>query len=178
MNDSQTMLRLTISNRFDWTNWGWPKNVQIFHYLLFSPFPENSKLIIDIGCLKYNHLITLRGMYDKFIFFKREWSSKPITAPRNWSMGMHLLHLISVKTVKTSHGQSWTCLSISGYDSNKSTAMLECQKVNSHSFIMPMSMQRLRRQAWQWRRLSLVMVQLPLNGQVKEALRFMLRLLD
>lgn len=37
-------------------------------------------------------------------------------------------------------------------------------------------MQRLRRQAWQWRRLSLVMVQLPLNGQVKEALRFMLRL--
>lgn len=50
------------------------------------------------------------------------------------------------------------------------------RKINSHSFIMPMSMQRLRRQAWQWRRLSLVMVQLPLNGQVKEALRFMLRL--
>lgn len=49
-------------------------------------------------------------------------------------------------------------------------------QINSHSFIMPMSMQRLRRQAWQWRRLSLVMVQLPLNGQVKEALRFMLRL--
>lgn len=50
------------------------------------------------------------------------------------------------------------------------------KQVNSHSFIMPMSMQRLRRQAWQWRRLSLVMVQLPLNGQVKEALRFILRL--
>lgn len=53
-----------------------------------------------------------------------------------------------------------------------------CQKFNSHSFIMPMSMQRFRRQAWQWRRLSFVMVQLPLNGQVKEALRFMLRLLE
>lgn len=43
---------------------------------------------------------------------------------------------------------------------------------------MPMSMHRLRRQAWQWRRLSFVIVQLPLNGQVKEALRFMLRLLE
>lgn len=52
------------------------------------------------------------------------------------------------------------------------------KKFNSHSFIMPMSMQRLRRQAWQWRRLSFVMVQLPLKGQVKEALRFMLRLLE
>lgn len=52
------------------------------------------------------------------------------------------------------------------------------KKFNLHSFIMPMSMQRLRRQAWQWRRLSFVMVQLPLKGQVKEALRFMLRLLE
>lgn len=50
------------------------------------------------------------------------------------------------------------------------------KRVNLHSFIMPMSTQRLSRQAWQWRRLSLVMVQLPLNGQVKEALRFILRL--
>lgn len=53
---------------------------------------------------------------------------------------------------------------------------LNVKNVNSHSFIMPMSMQRFRRQAWQWRRLSLVMVQLPLKGQVKEALRFILRL--
>lgn len=49
---------------------------------------------------------------------------------------------------------------------------------HSHSFIMPMSTQRFRRQAWQWRRLSLVMVQFPLNGQVKLALRFILRLRD
>ena len=47
---------------------------------------------------------------------------------------------------------------------------------NSHSFIMPMSIQRLSRQAWQWRRLSLVMRQSPLKGQVKSAFRFMLRL--
>lgn len=45
-----------------------------------------------------------------------------------------------------------------------------------HSFIMPMSTQRLSRHAWQWRLLSLVMVQLPLKGHVKLALRFMLRL--
>lgn len=45
-----------------------------------------------------------------------------------------------------------------------------------HSFIMPMSTQRLSRHAWQWRLLSLVMVQLPLKGHVKEALRFILRL--
>lgn len=45
-----------------------------------------------------------------------------------------------------------------------------------HSFIMPMSTQRFSRQAWQWRLLSLVMVQLPLKGHVKVALRFMLRL--
>lgn len=41
---------------------------------------------------------------------------------------------------------------------------------------MPMSTQRLRRQAWQWRRLSLVMRQSPLKGQVNSAFRFMLRL--
>lgn len=45
-----------------------------------------------------------------------------------------------------------------------------------HSFIMPMSTQRLSRHAWQWRLLSLVMVQLPLKGHVKLALRFILRL--
>lgn len=45
-----------------------------------------------------------------------------------------------------------------------------------HSFIMPMSTQRLSRHAWQWRLLSLVMVQLPLKGHVKAALRFILRL--
>lgn len=45
-----------------------------------------------------------------------------------------------------------------------------------HSFIMPMSTQRLSRHAWQWRLLSLVIVQLPLKGHVKEALRFILRL--
>lgn len=39
-----------------------------------------------------------------------------------------------------------------------------------------MSTQRFSRHAWQWRLLSLVMVQLPLKGHVKEALRFMLRL--
>lgn len=49
---------------------------------------------------------------------------------------------------------------------------------HSHSFIMPMSTQRLSRQAWQWRRLSLVMEQLPLKGQVKLAFRFMLRLVE
>lgn len=48
---------------------------------------------------------------------------------------------------------------------------------NSHSFIMPISRQRLSLQAWQWRRLSLVMVQLPLKGQVKLAFRFILRLM-
>lgn len=47
---------------------------------------------------------------------------------------------------------------------------------NSHSFIMPMSIQRLSLQAWQWRRLSLVMRQSPLKGQVNSAFRFMLRL--
>lgn len=47
---------------------------------------------------------------------------------------------------------------------------------HSHSFIMPMSTQRLSRQAWQWRRLSLVMRQSPLKGQVNSAFRFMLRL--
>lgn len=41
---------------------------------------------------------------------------------------------------------------------------------------MPISTQRLSRHAWQWRLLSLVMVQLPLKGHVKEALRFILRL--
>lgn len=41
---------------------------------------------------------------------------------------------------------------------------------------MPMSTQRFSRHAWQWRLLSLVMVQLPLKGHVKVALRFMLRL--
>ena len=41
---------------------------------------------------------------------------------------------------------------------------------------MPMSTQRLSRQAWQCRRLSLVRVQLPLNWQVKLALRNMQRL--
>lgn len=50
------------------------------------------------------------------------------------------------------------------------------RKQDSHSFIMPMSTQRLRRQAWQCLRLSLVMVQLPLKGQVKLAFRFILRL--
>jgi len=49
---------------------------------------------------------------------------------------------------------------------------------NSHSFIMPISRQRLSLQAWQWRRLSLVMVQLPLKGQVKLAFRFILRLMN
>ncbi|XP_025786294.1 vitamin D3 receptor [Puma concolor] len=47
---------------------------------------------------------------------------------------------------------------------------------HSHSFIMPMSTQRLSRHAWQWRRLSLVMRQSPLKGQVNSAFRFMLRL--
>lgn len=48
--------------------------------------------------------------------------------------------------------------------------------VRMNSFIMPMSTQRLSRQAWQCRRLSLVMRQSPLKGQVNRALRFMLRL--
>lgn len=47
---------------------------------------------------------------------------------------------------------------------------------HSHSFIIPMSTQRLSRQAWQCRRLSLVMWQSPLKGQVNMAFLFMLLL--
>lgn len=46
----------------------------------------------------------------------------------------------------------------------------------SHSFIIPMSTQRFSRQAWQCRRLSLVILQSPLNGQVNIAFLFMLLL--
>lgn len=46
----------------------------------------------------------------------------------------------------------------------------------SHSFIMPMSMHRFSRHAWQCRRLSLVILQSPLNGHVNIAFLFMLLL--
>lgn len=40
-------------------------------------------------------------------------------------MGLHLLHSLSIKTEMTNHRQLLTCIFISGYDYNKSAAIIK-----------------------------------------------------